>query len=127
MALTRDEVVDSFVEETAQRLVDMEDLLDRLGDPARFGEAIHSLFRHAHSIKGSANLLGFRDVELLAHRMENVLDFMRNGLLTPSPRIHQALLQGLDAIGAFLDAPQDGPPEGLREVMKTLSRVAVTG
>lgn len=129
MALTRDEVLDSFVEETSARLVEMEDQLAALqdADAAGLEALVNSLFRHAHSIKGASNLLGFKDLEYLSHRMEHVLDMIRTGMLAPSPRVHAALLAGLDTIGAFLDNPEQGSPANLREVMLTLSRVAVTG
>ncbi len=129
MALTHDEVLDSFVEETSGRLVEMEDQLLALqsADEAQRQSLVNALFRHAHSIKGASNLLGFKDIEFLAHRMEHVLDMLRTDMLAPSPRIHAALIQGLDTIGAFLDHPEGGAPANLREVMLALSRVAVSG
>lgn len=129
MAITRDEVLDSFVEETSGRLVEMEDQLLALqsADEGQLQVLVNALFRHAHSIKGASNLLGFKDIEFLSHRMEHVLDMLRTGVLAPSPRIHAALIQGLDVIGAFLDHPEEGAPSNLREVMLALSRVAVSG
>ncbi len=129
MTLTRDEVVDSFVEETGSRLVEMEDQLIALqnADPDERDALVNALFRHAHSIKGASNLLGYKDIEFLSHRMEHVLDMIRNQMLQPSPRIHEALIRGLDTIGAFLDHPEAGAPDNLREVMLLLSRVAVSG
>ena len=40
-------------------------------------EAIDSLFRHAHSVKGMAGSMGFEGTAELGHRLEDLLDRVR--------------------------------------------------
>ncbi|MFZ4646556.1 MAG: Hpt domain-containing protein, partial [Gemmataceae bacterium] len=42
-------------------------------------EEVNGLFRALHSIKGSAGFLGLRNVELVAHAAETLLDRVRKG------------------------------------------------
>jgi two-component system, chemotaxis family, sensor kinase CheA len=57
-------------------------------------DALDSLFRHAHTIKGSAAMIGLTQVSELAHDMEEVLAPARdNGGMTPTlvdPLLHAA-------------------------------------
>jgi two-component system chemotaxis sensor kinase CheA len=75
-----------FVEEVGpqlDRLVEIALDLERGGpDP----ELIAELFRGAHSVKGSAALVGFTDVSALAHVLEDLLGELRSGARPASPR-----------------------------------------
>jgi two-component system chemotaxis sensor kinase CheA len=70
-------------------------LEERVGDRS---ELLTGAFREAHSLKGSAGTLGFRRVERLTHRLEDVLGQLR----IPGGKLHSRdidlLLQALDAI-----------------------------
>ena len=40
---------------------------------------IEPLFRAAHTLKGSANLVNVTDVGVVAHRLEDILEGLRDG------------------------------------------------
>ena len=61
------------------------------------------LFRAAHTLKGSSRAMGFLAVGDLTHEMENVLDDLRNGRLSVSTPIVDALLECLDALAALIE------------------------
>ncbi len=69
------EILAAFAEESAVRISSLEQgLLALERDPARASaDLLNSVFRDAHSVKAGANLLGLRQVEIAAHRLENVL------------------------------------------------------
>ena len=99
------EAFTTFLDETAERLVDMEQAVMDLEVAGRnFDDSlVHGMFRDAHSIKGSANLLGLGNIEKVAHKLENVLDRVRNHQVAPNPALCQAMLEALDKIGELVD------------------------
>lgn len=106
------EVLAAFAEESATRIASLErGLLELERDPAHpDAELLNAVFRDAHSVKAGANLLGLRQVETAAHRLENVLDLLRSGRMQASPDVCQSLLDGVDLLRDILDSPRD--PEG---------------
>ncbi len=98
------EVLEAFEEETRERLADIETgLLDLEKSPGAVdGERVHAIFRAAHSIKAGAGLLKFKDIEMIAHRAENILQRVRNGELTPDAPLITALLEAFDSVHDLL-------------------------
>jgi two-component system chemotaxis sensor kinase CheA len=61
-------------------------------------ESIDAVFRAAHSLKGMAATMGFENLTKLTHKMENMLDQVRNDKLKVTTEFIDLLLQGLDNI-----------------------------
>ncbi|MFP4199148.1 MAG: chemotaxis protein CheA [Halanaerobium sp.] len=61
-------------------------------------ETIDAVFRAAHSLKGMAATMGFENLTELTHKMENMLDRVREGKLEVRTEFIDLLLQGLDNI-----------------------------
>ncbi|MFP4372314.1 MAG: chemotaxis protein CheA [Halanaerobium sp.] len=61
-------------------------------------ETIDAVFRAAHSLKGMAATMGFENLTELTHKMENMLDRVREGKLEVTTDFIDLLLQGLDNI-----------------------------
>lgn len=61
-------------------------------------ETIDAVFRAAHSLKGMAATMGFDNLTELTHKMENMLDRVREGKLEVRTEFIDLLLQGLDNI-----------------------------
>jgi two-component system, chemotaxis family, sensor kinase CheA len=68
---------------------------------------IDAVFRAAHTLKGSARLLGFGAVANLAHAMESLLGAIRAQTLTLTPAHNDLLLQANDALLALALAASD--------------------
>src|SRR5690348_15810255 len=67
------EFIELFRDETARRLDQMDNLLLEIESGDAGAEGVNSLFRHAHTIKGAAGMLGFDDVRALEPATEDVL------------------------------------------------------
>lgn len=95
-----DEVVEQYIEESIERIQEVEDgLLSMERDaPAVKDKLVHCVFRSVHSVKAGANLLSLRPIEELAHRMEHILQRFRKNESTPTPENISVLLEALDAI-----------------------------
>jgi len=71
----------TYFTEAAELLEEMEQCLLALEAGTATDEAVHALFRAAHSIKGGALAFGFTDIAGFTHAVETVLDRVR---CTPS-------------------------------------------
>ncbi len=89
------------------------------GDP----EALDALFRHAHTLKGSAGIVGLRRLEAYAHQLESRLSKLRGAGSKPGADACGALLACKDRCAAIMneeplsmgeeDAPDTGPADEL--------------
>ena len=82
-------------------------LLEWEKEPAA-AEPVDRLFRAIHTIKGMAATMGYTGVADLSHRMENLLDRLRQGLLQPAPAIFQLLFRAIDALGRVIEMAAAG-------------------
>ena len=76
------ELIRDFVLESREHLESIESQVLTLDRDATNMEAIHSVFRSFHTIKGIAGFLGFDVIQHLTHEVETVLDLARNSKLT---------------------------------------------
>lgn len=118
-----DEVVTEF-------LVESQDNLDRIDsdllalERGESSEALlASVFRGIHTIKGTCGFLGLARLETVAHRGENLLSRLRDGALTPTPPIVDALLETVDAIRAILGRLEQTGEEGEDDYAPLLARL----
>jgi len=82
---------------------------------------VAELFRAFHSIKGSSAALSLEPVSELAHAAEQVLGAVRQGALTPSTDVLNALFTAVDGLGTGVEAVGRGePPEGDPELIAML-------
>lgn len=90
-----DGLAESFAEDFKDHLYKLENDILALDQNT---EAIDSIFRIIHSIKGSAGMLGFKQLSSLAHAMENILSRLRNGVCLPDSELKDLLLEGVDSL-----------------------------
>lgn len=84
-------------------------------------EAVDLLFRHAHTLKGSAGILGLDDIHELAHAVEDVLEEPRRTGIFPA-EITEPLLRAVDVLRAYVE----GNPEGKDDLLEELERRRAT-
>ncbi|MGE5597529.1 MAG: chemotaxis protein CheA [Hyphomicrobiales bacterium] len=86
-----------FSEEAEEQLQLLDTAIVQLeGEPDP--ELVQSIFRAAHTLKGSSATIGHRTMASLTHAMESVLDAVRQGHLQPSADVVDRLLAALDAL-----------------------------
>lgn len=91
-----DPIQQAFVIESSELLQQMEDHLLQLESDGSNAETINSIFRAAHTIKGSAGVIECTYVVEFTHVLENLLDRMREGLIAPSSELIELLLASAD-------------------------------
>ena|SRR5260221_13373882 len=98
----RDALVRLFFEEAEEGLAAMEQALVALEERPADTEALQIVFRVAHTLKGNASSLGFRDLAELTHGLEGVLDRLRSGSVAVSREVIDVLLESVDVLREML-------------------------
>ncbi len=88
-------------------------------------EPVDRLFRAIHTVKGMAATMGYAAVAQLAHRIENLLDVLRQDRLQASPAVFQVLFRAVDALGKAVEAAAAGNEEAADSaLLGELDRIA---
>lgn len=100
--ILEDFLVEAFelIEQLDQNLVELESNPDDL-------ELLNSIFRVAHTIKGSSSFLNFDVLTGLTHHMENVLNKARHGEVKLSHEVMDVVLESIDMMKSLLHAIRD--------------------
>jgi two-component system chemotaxis sensor kinase CheA len=97
----------AFISEAGEQTEAIETLLLELEEQPNDRELLDSLFRCAHTVKGSAGIFGLHKVVEFTHHVETLLDQMREGKLNLSPELSTLLLECNDQIKFLVDTASD--------------------
>jgi len=118
---------DAFFEESTDHLATMEEGLLSLEQHPDDLDLLNRIFRAAHSIKGNSGMFGLIAVGQFTHKMETLLDRLRNGQLSVTPAIADVLLRSTDCLSLLLAAARGGTapdPETIATLEQELASVA---
>jgi len=126
MSESDSEIVKEFLVESYENLDRLDRELVGLEKNPGDREALGSVFRTIHTIKGTCGFLGFNKLEKVAHVGENLLSRLRDGQLTLNPELTTALLGMVDAVRGMLSQIEKAGQEGERDdsvLIATLTRL----
>ncbi|BBN98677.1 chemotaxis protein CheA [Sporolactobacillus terrae] len=116
-----------FLDEAREHLQNLNDQLMTLEEHSDDSELLNSIFRSAHTLKGSSGQMGFNNMMELTHTMENVFDALRNKKITASADMVDVLFEGLDHLAAMIDSIEQSGSDA-RDVAETKKQLeALTG
>ena len=95
------ELLTEFYGEAVDHLAQIEAELLALDQEPDNPEALNSIFRSFHTIKGNAGFLGLVPMHTLAHEVESLLDLARNQKLRLNAAIITEILRSRDALAAL--------------------------
>jgi len=98
------ELLAFFFAEMEEQLETLEQEILKLEQNAEDEEGIQSIFRVAHSIKGSSAAMGLTKIKDLAHEMENVLDQIRKRNISVTSAVVNTLFQCIDVLQELKEA-----------------------
>ena len=98
MALDIKKFIGRFVDEAQDHLGQLNSGLSALEHGAASAEQVHSLFRSAHTLKGSSRMLKLEPITQLAHSLEDLLSALREQQVQVNHTVMDALYQGVDAL-----------------------------
>jgi two-component system, chemotaxis family, sensor kinase CheA len=120
------DIVQDFLVESYENLDRLDRELVGLEKDPNDRDALASVFRTIHTIKGTCGFLGFNKLEKVAHVGENLLTRLRDGQLTLNREITTALLGMVDAVRQMLGGIEASGEEGERDdsqLIATLTRL----
>lgn len=91
-----------FIDESNDHLQSLNEKMLELEHSPEDLSIVQVIFRSAHTLKGMAATMGFEDLASLTHKMENVLDLVRNEKLQMKEPIFDVLFQSLDALESMV-------------------------
>jgi two-component system chemotaxis sensor kinase CheA len=92
-----------FLEELEEQLQLMDDEILKLEQEGDSDQVVQSLFRVAHTLKGSSAAMGFEDMKQLTHIMEHLLDQVRSKVMAVSSPLIDLLFKSLDCLKQLKD------------------------
>jgi len=98
-----DQALQTFIAEAGELLQGMEQSLLQLENVPADADHLASIFRAAHTIKGSAGLFGLEPIVSFAHVVEDVLDRLRDGQVQANRALIALLLDCNDHLSALID------------------------
>jgi two-component system chemotaxis sensor kinase CheA len=123
------DIVKDFLQESYENLDRLDRELVGLEKDPRDKDALASVFRAIHTIKGTCGFLGFDKLEKVAHVGENLLTCLRDGQLVLNPEITTGLLSMVDAVREMLKEIESTGKDGestYPELLQTLARLQET-
>ena len=101
-----------FIDEAKEHLENLNTQIMNLEQDGENMDTINEIFRAAHSLKGMAGTMGFKNMQTLTHDMENVFSEVRNGNIKVSSEMVDVLFQCLDALDEYVTNIQQTADEG---------------
>lgn len=92
-----------FVEEARERLAGLRGGLRALEGGSADRETLDALFRSAHTIKGSAKMLGQGGIGETAHSLEDLLEALRSEKLSADEALLAGLRRGTEALAELVE------------------------
>ena len=111
--LRKEDFLSLFTKEAEGHIQELNKGLLELENDPKNRAALEEVRRRAHTLKGSAKMMGFAEISDAAHAMEDLLESVRMELSELDKSIFDRLFHGLDTISALLQGDQES--EGARE------------
>ena len=121
--------LNDFMEEVHENLADISSMLLALeSDSGHDRGTIDNLFRSFHNIKGNSGIIGFKEINVLSHEAETILNRIRNDELQITQSLIDTLLALSDTMESVLSNVDDEKSEvtetDISEMLEQLRQVA---
>ncbi len=117
------EILTIFKSESEEHLQKLSEGILALEKEPGKKEILEEIFREAHSLKGAARMIGFEEIESVAHAIEDAFNEARKGKLLLSGKVADVVLEGLDLINKVVTAKLRGKGEGVIDLGNYLQRL----
>ncbi len=128
------DLLGEFINESREYMEAAEEALLRLEAEPEDTEAVNTVFRAFHTIKGTSAFLGLSRISDLAHRAESLLSRVRDGEIRCTGGYADLALRSVDLLKELIQAVQDAlggepmaAPDGLGELMELLADPEAAG
>ncbi|KWW10937.1 MULTISPECIES: chemotaxis protein CheA [Peribacillus] len=111
-----------FIEESKEHLQTASEQLLVLEKNPEDLSIVNEIFRSAHTLKGMSATMGYEDLANLTHKMENVLDAIRNSQIILTPEVFDVIFLAVDDLEAMVMSIAEGG-DGKRDVSKVVHQL----
>lgn len=118
-----DEIVREFLVESYENLDQLEQDMVSLESEPGSKELLSSIFRTIHTIKGTSGFLAFNRLEKLAHRGENLLSELRDGVREMDQDTADVLLLMVDRIRNIMNTVEETGQEGDVDIDSVIAQI----
>ncbi len=123
MEIDNELLLKSFVTETGEGLVQMEQALLELELHPDDVELVNTVFRVVHTFKGNAAIFDLKFAQEIAHALEDLLDRVRTHDLSFTPDIADVLLASIDVLRELTAAAAAGKASSPSKYKQLVQRV----
>jgi two-component system chemotaxis sensor kinase CheA len=102
------DVLEEFYQEADEHLESIESALLDLEQDPEDPDAIRSMFRSFHTIKGVAGFLDMTPIRILAHEIETLMDLMRSGEIELCVDLTSLIFESRDRLVILLQQVYEG-------------------
>lgn len=114
--------LDVFLDESREHLQAINDHTLRLEKEPQNDGLVNEIFRSAHTLKGMAATMGYEDIASLTHKMENVLDLIRNKQLQVTTEVIDIIFIAIEYLEEMVEAISNGL-DGKKDVTELVARL----
>ncbi|MDF9762381.1 chemotaxis protein histidine kinase CheA [Peribacillus simplex] len=115
-----------FIEESKEHLQTCSEQLLVLEKNPEDLSIVNEIFRSAHTLKGMSATMGYEDLANLTHKMENVLDAIRNSQIILTPELFDVIFLAVDDLEAMVMSIAEGG-DGKRDVKRVVHQLELIG
>lgn len=116
-----EEFIATFRAEARERLANLSAGLLSLESSTPDEDSVKGLFREAHTLKGSAGMMGLETIKQLAHKVEDILGCVQKGQQELDRDLTDLLLETIDRIEELL--PDGGTVESDGDISDLMERL----
>lgn len=115
-------LIDAFFLESPKFATDLSQAIGDIGAGLEIADNINAAQRFAHTLKGSANLVGVQGVANLTHHIEDILEYLLNHQDDFPLNLITTLHEAADCVETMLDALQgkDNPPNDALRILQNI-------
>jgi len=122
-----DEILSIFNQESEEIIHRLNNNILELEKNPQNKNIIVELFRDAHSLKGAARMIGFNDIQAIAHKIEDILGFARDEKISINSEITDVIYQSIDfinlSIGLSIKAKKEVKLNDYAKFIKSLNSI----
>ncbi|MFP7357469.1 chemotaxis protein CheA [Kurthia gibsonii] len=111
-----------FIDESNEHLQSCSESLLVLEQNPDNIEIVNDIFRNAHTLKGMSATMGFEDIADLTHKMENVLDAIRNHKIQVTAELLDVVFESVDHLEEMVSDISNGG-DGKKDVTQTVEKL----
>ncbi len=123
------EILNIFQQESSEIISSMDSKLLALESNNKDKELIMLLFRDAHSLKGSARMLGFNDIQNIAHKIEDVISLAKEEKISITPDVADLISESLEfileLINKTVEKKEEFKSDRVESFIKKLENIAL--